>query len=583
LQAHIEAFNIFIREFKYYEPILDGIKQEYELMIENLRKELSQYEIVKSKLSVMEFRMGQEIDKVKAEFRELLQDMHLQNDDLRRQIEVKSYECDQLQNRYDALVVEQKRVIEQKPVETPELHELRILALEYADYEKKTKDLLDVKEQQVLELLAIKKKIQSELVEVTALYGNLKQRLSGMSFDSVQELQKKLEKTNTTVKALETALTESKNREEELDKQLKTFKTQLQRSKELKQPDWEYIQSQFSLSVREYYMQCKGLDYNDSIVTLIQELIRIKSAKSDSVQDDSADSGGSLHPQTSSYGASAPYVDQYFAGKGIGASIPKYLRTKSKILNRRLTKSQTLLLIRDVWDAKLMYEAKNPKMALGEFLFMYLKKRFGNQDLICEWGYNMTDALQKHRDSSVDCRLFHDVLNDKMDESIHQNLRTVISNLRDEFYKMDVEVHFGHAKGYLDKNETSTVLAKFFRTKPKKLLNTLQETIALDQPGIHILYKFMFESEGDSTFLETVKQQEMEDRQEYIKEIEEALKKLSRDETLSVFEATRMLKEKEPNKTNDEIDEYLSRAFACEVSELKPKVLISKKEFLNVS
>jgi hypothetical protein len=532
----------------------------------------------------MEFRMGQEIDKVKAEFRELLQDMHMQNDELKRQIEVKSYECDQIQNRYDALVVEQKRVIEQKPIETPELHELRVLALEYADYEKKTKDLLDVKEQQVLELLAIKKKIQSELVEVTAHYGNLKQKLSGMSLDSVQELQKKLDKSGNTIKNLETALTESRNREEDLDKQLKAFKSQLQRSKELRQPDWEYIQSQFSISVREYYMQCKGLDYNDSVVTLIQELVRLKSAKTDSMGEDSATLGDSSQPQSHGYaGSSATYVDQYFAGKGIGPSIPKYLRTKSKILNRRLTKGQTLLLIRDIWDAKLMYEAKNPQITLSEFLFLYLKKRFGNQDLICEWGYNLTDALQKHRDSSVDCRLFHDVLNDKMDESIHRDLRTVISNLRDDFYKMDVEVHLGHAKGYLDKNETSAVLSRFFRSKSKKQLNTLQETIALDQPGIHVLYKFMFESEGDSTFLETVKQQEMEDRQEYIKEIEESLKKLSRDETLSVFEATRMLKEKEPTKTSVEIEELLSRAFACDSSELKPKLLILKKEFLNVS
>ena len=51
--------------------------------------------------------------------------------------------------------------------------------------------------------------------------------------------------------------------------------------------------------------------------------------------------------------------DDYFTGKGLQLSIPKYLRTKHKVLNRHLSKHNTLLLINDTWDAKAVYEATN--------------------------------------------------------------------------------------------------------------------------------------------------------------------------------------------------------------------------------
>ena len=80
------------------------------------------------------------------------------------QLETKSYELGTLQNRFDTLVAEQKRVVEQKPIDNPELQELRQMAQEFIIYEKKTRDLLDIKERQVVELLAHKKKSKCEFI-----------------------------------------------------------------------------------------------------------------------------------------------------------------------------------------------------------------------------------------------------------------------------------------------------------------------------------------------------------------------------------------------------------------------------------
>lgn len=68
MSAHLETLSSltknqdhFIREFHAYEPLLTDVKREYELTIENLRDQLNQFGITKTKLSVMEYKMAKEI------------------------------------------------------------------------------------------------------------------------------------------------------------------------------------------------------------------------------------------------------------------------------------------------------------------------------------------------------------------------------------------------------------------------------------------------------------------------------------------------------------------------------------------
>jgi hypothetical protein len=82
LQILGEVFDCFIFEFKTYEPILTDIKREYEITIENQKQELSQFDIVKSKLSVMEFRMAKEIQKIQYDYGILLTEKRYQINNL---------------------------------------------------------------------------------------------------------------------------------------------------------------------------------------------------------------------------------------------------------------------------------------------------------------------------------------------------------------------------------------------------------------------------------------------------------------------------------------------------------------------
>lgn len=96
-----------------------------------------------------------------------------------------------------------------------------------------------------------------------------------------------------------------------------------------------------------------------------------------------------------------------------------------------------------------------------------------------------------------------------------------------------------------------------------------------------ILYKFLFDSEGESSLLELLKRQLYEDRDLYLKEIEKSVARISRDDTLSAFEADQLLRENDPKKTQGEIELVLARAFGVELVDLKPKITISKKKFID--
>jgi hypothetical protein len=49
---------------------------------------------------------------------------------------------------------------------------------------------------------------------------------------------------------------------------------------------------------------------------------------------------------------------------------------------------------------------------------MYLKKRFGTQELIVQWAYSIVDACRKLKDRDTACFLFLDIL-ESMNNPIH--------------------------------------------------------------------------------------------------------------------------------------------------------------------
>jgi hypothetical protein len=113
---------------------------------------------------------------------------------------------------------------------------------------------------------------------------------------------------------------------------------------------------------------------------------------------------------------------------------------------------------------------------MGEFLYLYLKKRFGNQEIICEWAYNLLDACSRYKDSSIDCLYFLMMLNEEVDQDSYAKvILEPIEKLKDKIVSADELCNENQAKGFLDKKSLVSVINQFFKMKFKKVPTTIEE------------------------------------------------------------------------------------------------------------
>lgn len=65
-----------------------------------------------------------------------------------------------------------------------------------------------------------------------------------------------------------------------------------------------------------------------------------------------------------------PRGNHVFVKQGTGANIPKYLRFEGKVKNRRISKRDALLLIKDVWEERLSSEIEVCRLVSGWTIFV---------------------------------------------------------------------------------------------------------------------------------------------------------------------------------------------------------------------
>jgi hypothetical protein len=71
---------------------------------------------------------------------------------------------------------------------------------------------------------------------------------------------------------------------------------------------------------------------------------------------------------------------------------------------------------------------------------MFLKKKFGSQSLIADWAWNIIHCCKDN--SSIDLRIFNDLLSCKLDFSILDAIEDTIKEAKSIFYTLD-EQHLG--------------------------------------------------------------------------------------------------------------------------------------------
>jgi hypothetical protein len=142
-------------------------------------------------------------------------------------------------------------------------------------------------------------------------------------------------------------------------------------------------------------------------------------------------------------------------------------------------------LIKDTFDAKAVFERYSDKgkikvcsnlQKLGDFLYMYLKKRFGYQNVIAEWGYNIVEACKKHGFESVDCQLFYDILRGDVWEDVYFTLQQSTQTLHNKIQRAEIEQNKDKYRGFLHRD----ILIKCIRKNwPRKTQGQIDALIAV--------------------------------------------------------------------------------------------------------
>jgi len=219
-----------------------------------------------------------------------------------------------------------------------------------------------------------------------------------------------------------------------------------------------------------------------------------------------------------------------FQAIGTGNDVPKILRGVDKIRNRHMTKRDTEKLAKEVWKEKYVHDSKaKEKTHLEEYTYIHFQKKVGIPQAVVELGYNFIYSLQKY-DYDADCEMFLKVFSGEVREEVYYEQIQLQAEIEDLMASIDRGS--GEENGKIAKSEFFAGLKSYFRVGHQggKSHNRFEQLVAAlekDQPDEDsVEYKKLFEEDREynqGEFAETVRDQMLEERIEYFKDLEEAL------------------------------------------------------------
>ncbi|KAJ3220132.1 Translin-associated factor X-interacting protein 1 [Clydaea vesicula] len=256
---------------------------------------------------------------------------------------------------------------------------------------------------------------------------------------------------------------------------------------------------------------------------------------------------------------------KYFIGLGSTSEIPKVLRFKGKILNRKLTKMDTVSLIKEVWKSKSLQKGKTTDcVSLEEFLYIYLKKKFGSQERICEWAYNIFESARRYSFACVECLMFFNILSKKCNESVYHYVSFRTERLKESFLRTDAQLHNAKPVGYLKMEDIINVLKTFGKNSEEIL--ELKQIIEIDQKESEInlvSYRWLFENNcGESMFVNVLLGQELNLMNNYLSGLTKVLKEgTGKLDNALISDITNIFIKYDTLKSLKEQNKYLERGF----------------------
>ncbi|DBB03290.1 TPA: Translin-associated factor X-interacting protein 1 [Trebouxia sp. C0006] len=218
-----------------------------------------------------------------------------------------------------------------------------------------------------------------------------------------------------------------------------------------------------------------------------------------------------------------------FPSMGTGPEIPRVFKTGSRVRNKNITKRQTEMLVKEIWKVRMAHrKAGKAGVELVEMIFLHLQKTKGLHQAVIETGYNFLYGCWKYS-WDADCELFLKILRGEVKEDVYVEQIQLQEELEALFIQLDKAK--GRATSSLGKGELGDALKAFFRVgqpggKSEERHDELMQALDEDQPGSKVLYKKLFEEDREynqGEFAEAVRDQFLNERIEYYKELETAI------------------------------------------------------------
>ena len=276
---------------------------------------------------------------------------------------------------------------------------------------------------------------------------------------------------------------------------------------------------------------------------------------------------------------------KYFETLGSSLELPKFLRFNGKVRNRNLAKGATEQMVKDVWKEKEKEGGR--EIPLPEFFYEFLRKRFGIQSMIVEWGYNMMYALKKYS-YDADCELFLKIMQGDVGEEVYHEQFQMINDIRAMCEHIDQLDNGGKRSKKIRREDFVKALKQYFSDKDTDDFDRLVSALHKDQPSGWVLYDRLFQEdrEGDQGFFaEEVRDQFLAEREEFRKEIAKHLEEEATDVDGTKYVTPKVAIEAmlyvDASLSEESVDEYVKRGFGLSKdAELDPSLELPVTVFM---
>eukprot|EP00794_Sanderia_malayensis_P018901 gene18901-20803_t len=569
LQAFREVFEYLIDDFKTYRPLLSSIKNEYEKVLDHQQEKIRELEPLQSLIITISERCDKKLLSAKQEEKEEITSLKTENDKLKKTILKMRGEHGALQEQVktlqDEIALEYRKYRDECDARKLLIQDLNDLKYQQDEAKRAAlgKQDEDGAEDVTMLKLALKKTREDlatktqKLAEVMADFGDVVPRRNFEELDAqFKVLQSELEETKGNHKTLmseHSLLIGVHKKLMEHRDELASECEQLRRSA-TPRPDWDRCAKYVEGGNDRWTEISKDKSSNDLVDVLLSEMTG---------QDIAIIQAG------------AGTGNEYFEAMGTESSVPRYLRCEGQIVNRRLGKKDAVTLVKDIWKERAKYTAErkpSEQENFAEFVFEFLRTKFGTDALAYEWGYNVHDACSRYNHDAKIGQFFG-ILTGEFDEKLYHDQVSTIERLHRSLSQE------ADSSGLIKPDGFSHVLELCFPWKEEtsvKALIKAAETELGSTPSDALNYKQLFEQDEEGCaglFLKKLEEQTKAERHAYVSELSDQLGQAT---SFNVDEVRQAFIAIDPLITEEVTQTYLQRAFGVTTDKLKANIRVDK-------